>query len=117
MSCWPNMRIVLSICGLAAMGALMASDAYPPPRFTDPQRVKKLEAAMPEVDRILRSYAEDKKIPGMVWGVVIDGQTRAHRHLRRAGQGVQCSGHAENGVSHRVHDQELHGVGDSEAAR
>src|SRR5262245_37845872 len=68
------MRIVLLICGLAATGALMASDAYPPPRFTDPQRVKKLEAAMPEVDRILRSYATEKKIPGMVWGVVMDGR-------------------------------------------
>src|SRR4051795_12957615 len=68
------MRIVLSICVLAVMRASMASDAYPPPRFTDPQRVKKLEAAMPEVDRILRSYATEKKIPGMVWGVVIDGR-------------------------------------------
>ena len=68
------MRIVPLICGLAATGALIASDAYPPPRFTDPQRVKKLEAAMPEVDRILRSYAKEKKIPGMVWGVVMDGR-------------------------------------------
>ena len=64
------MRIVLLICGLAATRALMASDAYPPPRFTDPQRVKKLEAAMPEVDRILRSYATEKKIPGIVCGVL-----------------------------------------------
>jgi hypothetical protein len=55
------MRIVPLICGLAAMGALIASDAYPPPRFTDPQRVKKLEAAMPEVDRILRSYATERR--------------------------------------------------------
>src|SRR5438552_6269446 len=68
------MRIVLLICGLAATEALMASDAYPPPRFTDPQRVKKLEAAMPEVDRIMRSYATEKKTPGMVWGVAIDGR-------------------------------------------
>jgi CubicO group peptidase (beta-lactamase class C family) len=68
------MRIVPLICGLAASGALIASDAYPPPRFTDPQRVKKLEAAMPEVDRILESYATEKKITGMVWGVVIDGR-------------------------------------------
>jgi D-alanyl-D-alanine-carboxypeptidase/D-alanyl-D-alanine-endopeptidase len=29
---------------------------------------------MPEVDRILRTFAEEKKIPGMVWGVVIDGR-------------------------------------------
>ena len=69
------MRNTVLMCGfLAASGVLMANDAYPPPRFTDPQRVKKLEAAMPEVDRILRSYAAEKKIPGMVWGVVIDGR-------------------------------------------
>jgi CubicO group peptidase (beta-lactamase class C family) len=52
----------------------IASDAYPAPRFTDPQRVQKLEAAMPEVDRILRTFAAEKKIPGMVWDVVIDGR-------------------------------------------
>ena len=54
--------------------ALAASDAYPPPRFTDPDRVAKLESAMPEIDRLFRAYATDKKIPGMIWGVVIDGR-------------------------------------------
>jgi CubicO group peptidase (beta-lactamase class C family) len=68
------MRTVLFFCAMVATGVLMASDAYPPPRFTDPQRVTKLESAMPEVDRILRAYATEKKIPGMVWGVVIDGR-------------------------------------------
>jgi CubicO group peptidase (beta-lactamase class C family) len=53
---------------------LFASDAYPPPRFTDPQRVQKLEAVMPEVDQLFRRYATDKRIPGVVWGVVIDGK-------------------------------------------
>jgi CubicO group peptidase (beta-lactamase class C family) len=51
---------------------LAASDKYPPPRFADPDRVKKLESAMPEIDRIFRAYATDRKIPGMIWGVVID---------------------------------------------
>jgi CubicO group peptidase (beta-lactamase class C family) len=53
---------------------LIASDTYPPPRFADPARVAKLQAAMPAIDRLFRAYATDKKIPGMVWGVVIDGQ-------------------------------------------
>lgn len=52
----------------------MASDLYPPPRFSDPERVTKLQSAMPEIDRLFRAYATDKKIPGMVWGVVIDGK-------------------------------------------
>ena len=55
-------------------GTLAASDAYPPPRFTDPARVTRLQSAMPEIDRIFRAYATERKVPGMVWGVVIDGQ-------------------------------------------
>ena len=54
--------------------AVAASARYPPPRFTDPDRVAKLQSAMPEIDRRFRAYATDKKIPGMIWGVVIDGQ-------------------------------------------
>jgi CubicO group peptidase (beta-lactamase class C family) len=53
---------------------IAASDRYPPPRFTDPDRVAKLQSAMPEIDRLFRAYATDKKIPGMIWGVVIDGR-------------------------------------------
>ncbi len=51
-----------------------ASNEYPAPRFADPGRVAKLQSAMPEIDRIFRAFATDRKIPGMIWGVVIDGQ-------------------------------------------
>jgi CubicO group peptidase (beta-lactamase class C family) len=64
------MRSIL-LLALAA-GCLIAADAYPPPRFTDPQRSQKLEAAIPQIDGIFRAYATEKKIPGMVWGVVVD---------------------------------------------
>ena len=37
---------------------------------------------MPEVDQIFRKYVSDRKIPGMVWGVVIDGRLA---HLESAG--------------------------------
>jgi len=67
------MRFV-PVCGFLAAVVLFASDAYPPPRFTDPERLRKLESALPEIDQVFRRYAADKKIPGMVWGVVIDGR-------------------------------------------
>src|SRR5579864_7445865 len=60
--------------GLFAAVALFASDAYPPPRFIDPDRVRKLESALPGIDQVFRRYATERKIPGMVWGVVIDGR-------------------------------------------
>jgi CubicO group peptidase (beta-lactamase class C family) len=68
------MRTITIVAALVCTAVLAASDAYPPPRFTDPARVSKLESAMPEIDRIFRAYAADQKIPGMIWGVVIDGR-------------------------------------------
>lgn len=67
------MRLV-PVCVLFSVTALVASDAYPPARFTDPARVQKLESALPEVDAIFRRYAAEHKIPGLTWGVVIDGR-------------------------------------------
>lgn len=57
--------------------ALWAADAYPPARFTDPRRIEKLESTLPAVDEIFNRFAAEKKIPGMVWGLVID-QRLAH---------------------------------------
>jgi CubicO group peptidase (beta-lactamase class C family) len=69
----PGVRRILAVVLLPST-MLAASDAYPPPRFSDRDRVQKLESALPEIDGIFRGYAEEKKIPGMVWGVVIDAR-------------------------------------------
>jgi CubicO group peptidase (beta-lactamase class C family) len=59
---------------VTAAGLAVASDAYPPARFADPGRIEKLESAFPSIDGIFRTYAADNKIPGMVWGIVLDGR-------------------------------------------
>ena len=109
-------RAILARMRLSALIAvlisvpLVASDAYPPPRFTDPDRVRKLESAMPEVDRIFRDYASDRKIPGMVWGVVIDGRLAHVESVGVRDRASQAPVDAGHGVPHRVDDQELHGA-------
>ncbi|HEY2908585.1 MAG TPA: serine hydrolase domain-containing protein [Vicinamibacterales bacterium] len=67
------MRFTIVFAVLSA-ATLAGSAAYPPPQFADPDRVAKLRSAIPEIDGLFRAYATDKKIPGMVWGVVIDGE-------------------------------------------
>src|SRR5437868_1352244 len=64
----------IPLCAFLGAALLCASDAYPPPRFTDSDRGRKLEAALPEIDQIFRRFATERKIRGMVWGVVIDGK-------------------------------------------
>src|SRR5829696_1094369 len=68
------MRATLVLALLLTTTTVAASYVYPPPRFADPDRVAKLQSAMPAIDRLFRAYATMNKIPGMIWGVVIDGQ-------------------------------------------
>jgi CubicO group peptidase (beta-lactamase class C family) len=48
-----------------------------PPRFTDPDRAKRLRGAFPAIDQTFRDYIAREHIPGAAWGVIIDG-TLAH---------------------------------------
>jgi CubicO group peptidase (beta-lactamase class C family) len=74
----PRRKLSLSkiaLLGLALTGVNASADErYPAPRFTSLNRAQILQKAFPAIDDIFRSYATDKKIPGMVWGIVIDGQ-------------------------------------------
>ena len=54
------------------LAAILQAQPYPSERFTDPQRIQKLQAAMPQVDEIFQRFAVKSKIRGLVWGVVID---------------------------------------------
>ena len=55
-----RMRLTILAACLVSV-TLAASDAYPPPRFADPGRVAKLQSAMPEIDRLFRAYATDRR--------------------------------------------------------
>jgi CubicO group peptidase (beta-lactamase class C family) len=45
-----------------------------PPQFADPGRRAKLEAALPEIQKVFEQYRIERRIPGLVYGVVIDGE-------------------------------------------
>lgn len=61
---------------------LLASETYPEPRFRDPERVRKLSAAFREIDALFERHSADRRIPGMAWGIVIDGRVA---HVRTTG--------------------------------
>lgn len=51
-----------------------AITTYQPPVFTDADRLKKLEAAFPIVDKLYRDIAEKRHMPGLAFGIVVDGK-------------------------------------------
>jgi CubicO group peptidase (beta-lactamase class C family) len=61
---------------------LAALLAAPVPRFTDPGRRQKLEAAFGETDRVFARFRADRAAPGLVYGIVIDGRLA---HVRSYG--------------------------------
>jgi CubicO group peptidase (beta-lactamase class C family) len=66
--------VALGAAGLKSQSAPPPADRVPPPAFTDPQRVEKLESALPEIDRLFRAFAERSRVPGIAYGIVIDGR-------------------------------------------
>ncbi len=61
-------RIAAGVLLIAALAS-----AATVPRFTDPQRRAKLEAILPQLESVFERYREEQRIPGLVYGVVIDG--------------------------------------------
>ena len=65
----------------ALAAPVVAADTSPIPRFTDPSRRAKLEAVFPEVEKAFERYRLQRGIPGLVFGVVIDGDVVLVRGL------------------------------------
>src|SRR5579863_2871293 len=62
-----------SIFSLIFCSSILAQ-TYKPPVFNDPDRLKKIEATYPVIDKIYKDYAEQNHFPGLVYGIVVDGE-------------------------------------------
>lgn len=65
---------VLAAAPLFAATALAQSSIAPPARFADPDRIAKLRGALPAVDSLMRAFAERTRVPGVAYGVIVDGK-------------------------------------------
>ena len=65
----PFRSIVSTAALVLTLPALAAAQ-----RFADPNRASKLTSALPEIDRIMAEFAERAKVPGIAYGIVVDGK-------------------------------------------
>lgn len=74
----PLLLVAPLACALAVSALVSAAPVsrqdYAPPRFTDFERRRKIEALRTEIDREFADYAVKKNYPGLVWGIVLDGE-------------------------------------------
>lgn len=71
----PVLALVVLVSGCASEASEPPQADRPPmARFTDPDRRAKLERAFPVIDSLVRAFAERSRVPGVAYGVLIDGQ-------------------------------------------
>jgi len=78
---WMGLRM---LCGMRTLlflwfglGSLVAAESarlYTPAAFTDPDRLTRIQAVLPELDRLYLEHATNRHLPGFVFGVVVDGR-------------------------------------------
>ncbi|HEU4560577.1 MAG TPA: serine hydrolase domain-containing protein [Longimicrobium sp.] len=71
--------LLVALCAAAALTpsaatAQTASSRAPTATFADPQRLAKLSAAFPAVDSLMRAFAERSRVPGIAYGIIVDGK-------------------------------------------
>ena len=56
-----------------ALSALLAVPAHAQPDRAQPDRAR-LAAAYPAIDSLMRAFAERQHVPGIAYGIVVDGR-------------------------------------------
>jgi len=75
-----RLSLLSAACAFVALAsvappALRAqSSLAPAPRFTDPDRLAKLQRALPAVDSLMQAFATRARVPAIAYGVIVDGQ-------------------------------------------
>lgn len=75
-------RVALFVAVLAAHALPAQSSLAPPATFTDPERVTQFRRALPRIDSLMADFAERNRVPGIAYGVIVDG---ALLHVRALG--------------------------------
>jgi len=69
-----SVMIAFLVAAPALASAQSLSSKAPPPRFTDPDRLAKLERAIPAIDSLMSAFAARNRVPGIAYGIVVDGK-------------------------------------------
>ncbi|HEX7903479.1 MAG TPA: serine hydrolase domain-containing protein [Chitinophagaceae bacterium] len=56
------------------VASVQYDSSYQPAAFTDAARAEKIEKTFPVIDKIFRDYADSNHLPGVAYGLVVDGK-------------------------------------------
>lgn len=67
-------RVALLAVSTVFAAVAAAAQTHATPRFADPERERKIRAILPDIDQVFTRFAAERRTPGLVWGVVLDGR-------------------------------------------
>ncbi len=70
----PPLQLWALLLGLLASLPSAAAQDHASAHFADADRAKKIAALLPEITTLYADHATAKHAPGLVWGIVLDGQ-------------------------------------------
>lgn len=73
-TCWIVFFALLHVFAPASKSAPSDAGSHKPAVFTDPGRAQKVKATATAVEGIFKKFFEDRHLPGLVYGVVLDGE-------------------------------------------
>ena len=76
-----RLLVGIAVLGCSVSYAQPAVHGYALPTFTDPGRRAHVDAILPEIDKLFIDLAAAEHLPGLVYGVVLDGQLIHARSL------------------------------------
>ena len=68
------MKLLFVIAFLVVCNILFSQSNYKPPVFKDTERLQKIQAAFPIIDKLFKDHAERNHFPAMAYGIVVDGK-------------------------------------------
>lgn len=71
---WSGVLILLLGASWAKTAAAADPQSYAGPRFEDSDRVSKVRRLIPEMDQAFAQFRESEHLPGLVYGIVMDGE-------------------------------------------
>jgi CubicO group peptidase (beta-lactamase class C family) len=57
-----------------SVSAVLFDSSYKPAVFTDTGRMEKIKQTFPVIDKIIKDYADSNHLPGVAYGLVVDGK-------------------------------------------
>ncbi len=69
----PFLPVAALACTLTTAAAAQPSIAAPA-RFADADRTARIERTLPAIDSLMRAFAERSRVPGIAYGVIVDGR-------------------------------------------